>query len=499
MSIGILSTETLNSGYSLLTFQIIRITVEGACALFRVASKMVHVCCVPCCSSRSNRERNLSYFGLPLQDKKLLKQWIHRIGRANLPLNRSTRICSRHFIKAEGRKLCQDEVPSENLPVLSTRVTPSTRRKPPKERTLETINTRTLTTPVETGVAHCDKAVNTEFEDHVEMKKLTTKVEILEQQLEMTKQTLDRQKFRLSNIADNDKMVAFYTGFPSYACLKACFNFLGPAVHQLTRTANASSDSSLRKGGRPCTLPPLEEFFIVLVRLRLGLMEQDIAFRFGISQSTVSRVTITWINFLYLQFQQIPLWPCKEYVQSYMPAVFKDQYPSTRVILDATEIYIEQPRLPELQQMTFSNYKNHNTYKALIRISPSGAITFVSKLFSGSISDKELTRRSGILELLEPGDSVMADKGFDIEEDLIPLGVKLNIPPFLRGKAQFNSHELVQTRRIASLRIHVERAMERIKNFHIFDRTLPVTVTGIADRMFCVCCYLSNFHPPLCT
>ncbi len=79
--------------------------------------------------------------------------------------------------------------------------------------------------------------------------------------------------------------------------------------------------------------------------------------------------------------------------------------PSTRVIIDATEIYVEQPRLPELQQMTFSNYKNDNTYKALIGISPSGAIIFVSKLYPGSISDKELTRQSGILELLEPGDS----------------------------------------------------------------------------------------------
>lgn len=81
--------------------------------------------------------------------------------------------------------------------------------------------------------------------------------------------------------------------------------------------------------------------------------------------------------------------------------------------------------------MTFSNYKNDNTYKALIGISPSGAIIFVSKLYPGSISDKELTLQSGILELLEPGDSIMADKGFDIEEYLIPLGVKLNIPPFL--------------------------------------------------------------------
>ena len=45
---------------------------------------------------------------------------------------------------------------------------------------------------------------------------------------------------------------------------------------------------------------------------------------------------------------------------------FKEQYPTTQVIINATEIYIEQHHLPELQQMTFSNYKNENTFKALI-------------------------------------------------------------------------------------------------------------------------------------
>ena len=116
-----------------------------------------------------------------------------------------------------------------------------------------------------------------------------------------------------------------------------------------------------------------------------------------------------------------------------------------------------------------SNYKNNNTFKGLIGISPSGAITFVSSLFSGSISDKELTRQSGILALPEKGDSIMADRGFDIEADLIPLGFKLNIPPFLKGKTQLSEKEMVENRRIASVRIHVERAMERIKNYHIFD------------------------------
>jgi hypothetical protein len=116
--------------------------------------------------------------------------------------------------------------------------------------------------------------------------------------------------------------------------------------------------------------------------------------------------------------------------------------------IDAT---VEQPNLPELQQMT-SNYKNCNTFKGLVGISPDGVITFVSSLYPGSISDKELTRQCGIMDLLEPGDSIMADRGFDIEDDLILRGVHLNIPPFLRGKKQFSENELVRTRRIASLR-----------------------------------------------
>ena len=168
------------------------------------------------------------------------------------------------------------------------------------------------------------------------------------------------------------------------------------------------------------------------------------------------------------------------------PGCFKMLYPSARVILDATEVCVEKPSLPRLQQATFSSYKNTNTYKALVGISPTGVITYVSSLYAGSISDKELTHCSGILDLLEQGDSVMADHGFDIQDDLTLQGVRLNIPPFLKGKSQLTESELVETRRIASIRIQVERAMERIKNF-------------LANQTFFVCAVLSNFHPPLCT
>ena len=235
--------------------------------------------------------------------------------------------------------------------------------------------------------------MNTDWNVDDKVKEQAKRMDLLEAEVKQIKVNLEEQRFRLKNIAGDDKMVAFYTGFPSYSALIACFRFLGPAVDYLSYTGR-NGETLPEKRFRPHVLPPLEEFFLLLVRLRLGLMEQDLAHRFGVSQSTVSRVTIAWINFMYLQFKQVSLRPCKEVVQSYTPKVFHDQYPSTRVIIDATEINVEQPRLPELQQMTFSSYKNDNTYKALIGISPSGAITFVSKLFPGSISDKQLTSKT---------------------------------------------------------------------------------------------------------
>ena len=53
---------------------------------------------------------------------------------------------------------------------------------------------------------------------------------------------------------------------------------------------------------------------------------------------------------------------------------------------------IEQLKLSKLQQMTFLNYKDNNTFKALVGISPDGSVSFVSSLYPGCISDKELTK-----------------------------------------------------------------------------------------------------------
>ena len=129
-------------------------------------------------------------------------------------------------------------------------------------------------------------------------------------------------------------------------------------------------------------------------------------------------------------------------------------------------------------------------------ISPSGAITFVSDLYAGRCSDKQITVDCGILNLLQSGDSIMADKGFDIE-DVLGDEVSLNIPPFKHGKCLSIEKE-TETRRIAAVRIHVERAIGRIKNFRILKTLCPISMAADLNKIWIICCYLTNFLPPLC-
>ena len=182
-----------------------------------------------------------------------------------------------------------------------------------------------------------------------------------------------------------------------------------------------------------------------------------------------------------------------------MPQAFREKYSNTYAILDATEIFLETPCDLQNQSSTWSNYKHHNTGKLLVAGTPNGAICFVSPLYAGSVSDVELTRVSGFPESLQGkhGISVMADQGFTIKDQLSPHGVSLNIPPFMEGRSQLSASDIKKGRKIASLRIHVERAIGRIKNFAIMRGIMPLSMSRIADKIVTVCALLTNFQPVL--
>ncbi|KAK2830692.1 hypothetical protein Q5P01_018623 [Channa striata] len=99
-------------------------------------------------------------------------------------------------------------------------------------------------------------------------------------------------------------------------------------------------------------------------------------------------------------------------------------------MLACTEIAVDTASSLTQQSKTFSN---DNPLKALIGVAPCGLVTFISPLYTGSISDTDITRSSEVLSLLEPGDDIIADGGFDIQDLLDDVGARLIAAQFKRG------------------------------------------------------------------
>ena len=131
-----------------------------------------------------------------------------------------------------------------------------------------------------------------------------------------------------------------------------------------------------------------------------------------------------------------------------------------------------------MQSSLYSTYKQHVAYDALIGIAPSGAITFAGLLFDSSISDKEIVQRSGIFieSLWNEGDSVMAERDFTIAEGLKLLNVSLSIPAFLNGRDRLTGKEALESQTVASVRIHVERAIQPVKKFKQIKNEIPLVL-----------------------
>ncbi|XP_065055091.1 uncharacterized protein LOC135683687 [Rhopilema esculentum] len=486
----------------------------------------------------------LRFFKFPQKNPEK-RQWCNLIKRVDgldgFRVTASTYLCHEHFTDSDIKKNPQRwKLRSGALPSLKlhegNRLASSTKttRKAPTDRSSfvfesvsDVLDSMENTVSTQTNLSFINRPIflenpgpgsfptvehgysqgNQNDVELVEFVNLKEKVEELSQKVADLNDQLSSAKkafFSVEKLQDDDSAVKFYTGFPSYFSFQAVFEYLKPKLENMsywrgTKSTNTSTDQeqeqnlTSKKRGPKRRLSQLDEFLFVLMRLKVGLFLSDLADRFGISVGHASKIFTTWINFL---FHELPLlfpYPSKDLVASMLPAEFKN-YPSTRIILDCTEIHIEVPSSLRSQSQTWSEYKHHNTWKALIGISPNGAITFISKLWSGRVSDKELTSSSGLLSLLEPGDNVMADRGFDIA-NILPPGVTLNIPPFKGSRDQLTPAESEETAKIAAVRIHVERAIGRVKNYHILDGVLPLSLAPVANQIFTVCCLLTNFLP----
>ena len=303
-----------------------------------------------------------------------------------------------------------------------------------------------------------------------------------------------RYKAPDKDVFDTDEKIRFYTGLPSWEILMVAFEHVAKYVTRRTQSLNR-----------------FQEFAMVLIKLRLNVPFQDLAYRFVVSISTVSRIFSSWMVVMDARLAPLISWPDRERLWRTMPMSFQYAFgKQVTVIIDCFEVFIERSTNLLARAQTFSNYKHHNTIKILIGITPQGTVCFVSEAWGGRTSDKYLTENCGFLENLLPGDMVMADRGFTICESVGLKQAKLVIPAFTKGKSQLDPVDVERTRGIANVRIHVERIIGLLRRkYTILEGTLPTdflssnrggtpdTKIPMIDKIVRVCSALVNLCPPI--
>ena len=294
----------------------------------------------------------------------------------------------------------------------------------------------------------------------------------------------EEPKFGINQFVGDREGLKFYTGCDNLEIFYSILHSLGPAAYQLTYWQDVKPKISV-----------VDQLLLALMKIRTHKVNFEIARFFDIPENDVSPIFFTWIRFMALQWSEIDIWPSKELVRFYAPLDFKKKYPNTRVIVDGVEIPVKKPSKPLAQRCTFSKYKNRNTAKALVGITPGGMVSFISDAYGGSTSDRQITERSSLLTRTEYGDSIMADKGFNVQDLFEAKNVIINIPTFFKKMNRMSNKTVMRDRAIASKRVHVERIIGLAKTYKILTSPLNCTETLLASDILFICFMLVNFRP----
>ena len=349
-------------------------------------------------------------FYSPLNAKER-KKWGKLIKRKDFKVTASTKVCSNHFAVGYRSKEC----PNPTLYMTGYEVKEAKKRLPPKHRSdipsrskkrkREVSETRgegdeaelsdTLHDDINTEVEKSD--INVDTNKNVKMEQQADPSDINDSSLFEDDErdecfcngdigTLKRKLF--VDQATNPKKCYRYTGL-SREKLDLVFSFAEEKAKSL-RCWRGSTDTppsrAVKRGHVPRLLTRFEEFILTLVRTRKGFDITFLADTFEISASQVSRIYTTWVIFLSNELSFLVPWPSKMEIQEKLPKRFK-KFKNLRIIIDCAEFYIQKPKIPESQKITWSSYKQWNTAKLLIGITPTGVISFVPPLWTGSVSD----------------------------------------------------------------------------------------------------------------
>ncbi|XP_043234118.1 uncharacterized protein LOC122387743 [Amphibalanus amphitrite] len=239
---------------------------------------------------------------------------------------------------------------------------------------------------------------------------------------------------------------------------------------------------------------------LVLMKVKLDQTFAFVGDYFGISRGYAGKLFAKHVGSIAEGLNEFIYWPEAADIRANLPLAFKARFSSTTCIIDCLEIQIEKPSASVMQSVTYSSYKGANTVKYLVSITPNGMVNFVSSGFGGRVSDMAVLSDSGFLEHLKPGMVIMADRGFkSLEPLLAEKGCRLVRPASVTGQQAMAKADVKWSKQVASLRIHVERAIRRVREFSMLrpHACIERPLLGVLDDCITVACALINVQPPL--
>ena len=152
----------------------------------------------------------------------------------------------------------------------------------------------------------------------------------------------------------------------------------------------------------------------------------------------------------------------------------------------------------DLSSVILSDYKNAMVDIALIGIAPHGMCIHFSNIYSGSISDYEITAKRNILDYVNPDIEIMSLRVFAIQDLCTEKGIYLNRPnrPKQKDQDKFLEKDIQNNFYIASTKIHVEHFISRVRNFEILCNAWFMNGIDLLSSTWQMLCHIVNITMP---
>ena len=251
-----------------------------------------------------------------------------------------------------------------------------------------------------------------------------------------------------------------------------------------------------------------KQLLLTLIKLVHDFPHQDLAFRFGISPATSSRIFRSWVSIINDRlYKRIVRSPNRNCNKATLPMLYRKHFDDLTEIIDCYETQVKKPHSLKYQVALYSSYKGRDTVKGLAAATGhAGVLIFMSPLFCGRKSDKHIVLQRGYLDHIQRGDLVLADRGFLIEEKMAIRGAKLVTSAFMKNQKQFDAKTTEATRRTANSHIIIERFIGSLRNrFKVMKGPIPIKYLysyddsgfTLYDKIVRVCSILNNLSPSI--